>query len=203
MAVNREDIRKYFSRYFLGRIPVYSLRFDKHKINILSSCRNVEVCRAVVKTSIVSPLQFACGKLACVSSGMKMKKLSAKILGGRIKSYAPGEIKAKKALLNIAVKIRKWRKQFELLPQERRNRLSFIPKNERVINKNEFNLAYFQPIIHDNVIRLVLNKQNGSLFIWYNSLSRSFDPKGLYMYKRLGNKDIDWRWVEIRDQSKK
>ena len=200
--INREDIRRYFSRYFLGRVPVHSLRVKAREIDVLSSCRNIEVHRGAVKARIISPLQFACGQLVCVSSGIKMN-LSAKILGGRIKSYAPGEIKSKKIPLNIAAKARKWRKQFELLPQERRNRLSFIPKNERVVNKNEFNLAYFQPIIHDNVVKLVLNKQNGSLFIWYNSIGRSFDPKGLYMYKRLGDKDVDWRWVEVMSQSKK
>ncbi|MCL2767150.1 MAG: hypothetical protein FWE49_00240 [Synergistaceae bacterium] len=200
--VNREDIRKYFSRYFLGRIPVHSFCFSMHKMNVLNLNRNIEVYKGVAKARIISPLQFSCGKLACVNSSMKMKSLSAKIKGDKIKSYAPGEIKSKEVSLKIAVHLRKWRKQFALLPQERRNRLSFIPINERVTEKNEFNLAYFQPIIHDNVSKLVLNKQNGSLFIWYNSINRSFDPKGLYMYKRLGDKDIDWRWIEIGSQSK-
>jgi len=198
--VSREDIRKYFSRYFLGRIPVHSFSINEQKINVLSLIRNVKVYRGAVKARIISPLKFVCGKLECASGGMKMKNWAAKILGGRIKSYAPGEIKAKGCPLKIAVKLQKWRKQFALLPQERRNRLSFIPKSERVSNKNELNLAYFQPIIHDNVAKLVLNKQNGSLIIWYNAISRSFDSKGLYMYKRLGEKDIDWRWVEIGSQ---
>jgi len=196
--VNREDIRKYFSRYFWGRVPVHSLCFNERKIDILGFNKNVKVYKGTVKARIVSPLQFACEKLACVSNGMKMKNLFAKVLGGRIKSYAPGEIKAKGYPLKISVKLQKWRKQFALLPHERRNRLSFIPIGERVADKNEFNLAYFQPIIHDSVAKLVLNKQNGSLFIWYNSISRCFEPKGLYMYKRLGEKDVDWRWVKVK-----
>ena len=199
--VSREDIRKYFSRYFLGRIPVHSLYVSEHKVDVLSSNRKIQIHKGSVKARIISPLQFACGKLACVSSSMEMRNLSATILGGRIKSYARGDTKAKGIPLKIAVKLRKWRKQFALLPQERRNRLSFIHKNERVVNKNEFNLAYFQPIIHDNVSKLILNKQNGSLLIWYDPIGRYYDPKGLYMYKRLGDKNIDWRWVEI-DKSK-
>jgi hypothetical protein len=200
--VSREDIRKYFSRYFLGRIPVHSYCFNEHKIDILKLRRNIKAYKAVVKARIISPLKIAYGKLACVSSGMKMKKSFAKVMGDRIKNYTSGNIKAKGISLKTVVKLREWRKKFALLPQERRNRLSFISKDERIINKNELNLAYFQPIIHDNVIKLILNKQNGSLFIWYNSISRSFDPKGLYMCKRLGNKDIDWRWVDIKSHSK-
>jgi len=195
--VSREDIRKYFSRYFLGRIPVNSYSFNEHKIDILNLNREVKIYKGSVKARIISPLQYACGRLACVSSGIKMKSIFTRILGDRIKSYAHGEIKVNKYPLRFIVKLRKWRKEIALLPQERRNRLSFIPKNERISNKNEINLAYFQPIIHDNVTKLVLNKQNGSLFIWYNSISRCYDPKGLYMYKRLGDKDVDWRWVEI------
>ena len=197
--VNREDIRKYFSRYFLGRIPVHSVRFDDREVSINKLCRNIEVHGKTVKARIISPLKFTCGKLACVTSGITMKKMNAKVLGDRIKKYVSGEIKTKKVSLRIAVKLHRWRKEFSLLPQERRNRLSFIPKNERINNINEFNLAYFQPIIHDIVMKLVLNKQNGSLLVWYNSINRNYNPKGLYMYKRIGDKDIDWRWVETRN----
>jgi len=196
--VNREDIRKYFSRAFLGRIPVRSISLNEQKVNILSLSREIEIHKGNVKARIVSPLKFACGKLACVSSGMKMKSLFAKVMGDKIKSYASGDIKAKRISVKISAKLRKWLRNFALLPHERQNRLSFVPKKDRIIDKNEFNLAYFQPIIHDNVIKLVLNKQNGSLLIWYNSISRSYNSKGLYMYKRLGDKDVDWRWVEPR-----
>jgi len=200
--VSREDIRKYFSRYFLGRIPVHSFSFNERKVSTLKISRSIIVHKGAVKTKIISPLKYACGKLACVSSGMRMKSLYTKVLGDKIKSYASGDIKAKKIPLKSVVRIRKWQKKFALLPQERRNRLSFIHKSERVNVENELNLAYFQPIIHDNVIKLVLNKQNGSLFIWYNSIARCFEPKGLYMYKRFGEKDIDWRWVDIKSHQK-
>ena len=196
--VNKEDIRKYFSRCFLGRIPVYSVHIDEHKINAIKLNRNIRVFGKAVKARIIAPLRFNCDKLPCVSSGMSIKKMFAKIFGDRIKSYTPGEIKAKGISLRIAVKLCRWHKEFSLLPQERRNRLSFIHKNERIINENELNLAYFQPIMHDNVAKLVLNKQNGSLLIWYNSISKNSSPKGLYMYKHFGDKDVDWRWVETK-----
>ena len=199
--VNRDDIRKYFSRYFLGRIPVHSVLVNEHEVNIIKLSRNIRIHGKSVKARVISPLQFACGRLACVSSGMKMKNIFANILGDKVKRYVSGEIKSKKLPVKIAIKLHKWLKEFSMLPQERLNKLSFIPKNERIINKNEFNLAYFQPIIHDIVVKLVLNKQKGSLLVWYNSISRNSNPKGLYMYKRFGEKDIDWRWVETRDYS--
>ena len=200
--VNKEDIRKYFSRYFLGRIPVHSVSIFENEVIIKKLSRNIKVHGKTVNARIVSPLQFACGKLACVSSGMMMHNMLAKVYGDRIKKYASGEIKVKKISLRIAKKIHRWHKEFSMLPQERRNSLSYIPKKERIVNINELNLAYFQPIIHDIVIKLVLNKQNGSLLVWYNSISRNSNPKGLYMYKRFGEKDIDWRWVETTSQSK-
>jgi hypothetical protein len=196
--VNREDIREYFSRYFLGRIPVHSHHFNDNEVNIIKINRNIEVHGKNVKARIVSPLKYTCGRLACVTSGIKIENLCVKVLGDKIKSYASGEIHAKKISLKFSVKLRKWRKEFALLPQERRNRLLFISKKDRIIDKNELNLAYFQPIIHDNVAKLVLNKQDGSLLIWYNSTNRNYNPKGLYMYKCFGEKDINWRWVDIK-----
>ena len=196
--VNKEDIRKYFSRCFFKRVPVYSVQIGERKLNAIKLSRNINVFGKTIKARIISPLKFACKRLTCVSNGMRIKNMFAKVLGDRIKRYASGEIKAKNISLKIAVKLRRWHKEFTLLPQERRNRLSFIPKNERNFNENELNLAYFQPIIHDNVAKLVLNKQNGSLLIWYNSISRNSSPKGLYMYKHYGDKDVDWRWVETK-----
>ena len=197
--VNKEDIRNYFSRVFMGRIPVYSFRLNEHKVDVGEISRKTKIYGGSVKARIVSPLKFACGKLACVSNGMKIKSLFARALGGKIKSYASGEIKIYKASPKIVVKMRKWLKYFALLPHERRNRLSFIPKKERNISKDEFDLAYFQPIIHNDVAKLVLNKQSGALLVWYNSISRNFNPEGLYMYKRFGVKDVDWRWVDIKE----
>jgi hypothetical protein len=197
--VNKEDIYKYFSRAFMGRIPVYYFRLNEHMVIVRRFGTKTKIHGGIVKARIMSPLKFACGKLACVSSGMRIKSLFAKALGGRIKSYASGAIKINKASLKFTVKMRKWLKYFTLLPQERRNRLSFIPKKERNINKNEFDLAYFQPIIHDDVAKLVLNKQSGALLVWYNSISRNFNPEGLYMYKSFGVKDVDWRWVETKN----
>ena len=183
----------------MGRIPVHYFRLNEHSVDVRKLNRNAKIHGGSVKARIISPLKFACGKLACKSSGIIIKNWFARTLGGRIKSYASGEIKANKISLKFVVKIRKWLKYFSLLPQERRNRLSFIPKKERNINKDEFDLAYFQPIIHDDVAKLVLNKQSGALLVWYNSISRNFNPEGLYMYKRLGVKDVDWRWVEIKN----
>ncbi|MCL2146244.1 MAG: hypothetical protein FWH52_00430 [Synergistaceae bacterium] len=197
--LNKEDIRNYFSRAFMGRIPVYYFNLNEHVVDVRKLRAEAEIHGGSVVARIVSPLKFTCGKLACVSSGIKIKSLFALAHGGRIKSYASGEIKTNKASLKFKVKMRKWLKYFALLPQERRNRLSFIPKKERNTSKSEFDLAYFQPIIHDDVAKLVLNKQSGALLIWYNTFSRNYDPEGLYMYKRFGEKDVDWRWVKIRN----
>jgi hypothetical protein len=65
------------------------------------------------------------------------------------------------------------------------------PKKE-----GEMILAWFGPIIEEAVVRLTLNKQYGTLLIWYNPTSRHFEPKGVYLCRRLGvHETFEWRWM--------
>ena len=80
------------------------------------------------------------------------------------------------------------------LPQERGNRLQW----QRVRPKapGEMILAWYGPIVEGAVVKLTLNKQRGTLLIWYNPQSRHFNSKGLYLYRRLGAKEKpEWRWM--------
>ena len=85
-------------------------------------------------------------------------------------------------------------KRMLILPQERTNRLQWQlarPKKE-----GEMILAWYGPVIEEAVMKLTLNKQQGTLLIWYNPQSRRFDPKGIYLYRRLClHGDFEWRWM--------
>lgn len=193
--VSKEGIREYFSRHLLGRLNIFSVPIGDHEVKSLSLKRKIDILGSLMKPRVVSPARFTLGKIVCISNGIKFGNFNVPVHGGRVEKYAPGEIKVKKPAFKFSIKQKKWKKGFISLPQERHNRLKFIPFSSRISRKGELNLAYFYPIIEDIVARLVLNKQDGTLFVWYNQNVRGFAPKGLYMYKRMGEKDVDWRWV--------
>ena len=57
-------------------------------------------------------------------------------------------------------------------------------------------LAWYGPLIEGAVVKLALNRQRGTLFIWYNPRSRHFKPAGLFLARRLGaGAKPEWLWV--------
>ena len=86
-------------------------------------------------------------------------------------------------------------KRIIAMPQERANRLKFVKTRPQVLN-NEMILAWYGPIVDGAVIKLALNKQRGTLLVWYNPRSRQFNAKGVYLIRRLGlGSKPEWRWV--------
>lgn len=84
------------------------------------------------------------------------------------------------------------------LPQERENRLSHargkIPSRE-----GEIPLAFYYPVIQDGVAKSILNKEKGTLLVWYNSYSRAFSSRGLLLVRLLRQGGgLEWRWTEIQ-----
>lgn len=191
---NKEGIREYFSRHLLGRLKVFSLPLDGREVNVMSHKREVEVRGHAARERIVSSRKFIIEKIICASSVINVKNFESSVKGGKVAKYASGEINVKKIKLKFAARPQKWTKEFLSLPQERHNRLKFLAEKNRKNAPGELNLAYFYPIIEDNIVKLVLNKQDGTLFIWYNPNARSFVPKGLYMVKHMGEKEIGWKW---------
>jgi hypothetical protein len=113
--------------------------------------------------------------------------------GAKIARYAIGEI-GTHTRPKLKTKVHADVKRVAVLPQERLNRLQWQtvkPKKE-----GEMILAWFGPIVEEAIVKLTLNKQQGTLLIWYNPQSRRFDSKGLYLYKRLGIQGkLEWRWM--------
>ena len=63
------------------------------------------------------------------------------------------------------------------------------------VSDNEMLLACYGPIVEGAVDRLVLNKQQGTLFVWYSSSSRQRKARNVYLIRRLGmNSKPEWRW---------
>lgn len=192
--VSKEGIREYFSRHLFGHLKVLSFPIAARDLEVLSPKRAVAALGNPIRARVVSSVRTAIGKIECKSSALNLREFKTSVKGGKVARYAPGEIKAKKLKIKFAVGIKRWKKEFAALPQQRKNRLKFVPENMRRYQKGELELAYFWPIIENNVARLILNKQDGTLFVWYNPDARAFAPKGLFMFKRFGEKDVGWRW---------
>ena len=112
----------------------------------------------------------------------------------KIKRFTKQDIRIR-TLQKFSMKTWSGYKKIIAMPQERSNRLKFIKTRPQVLN-NEMILAWYGPIVDGAVIKLALNKQRGTLLIWYNPGSRQFNAKGVYLIRRLGlGSKPEWRWV--------
>ena len=85
-------------------------------------------------------------------------------------------------------------KQLQALPQERENVLKYMKKRPETL-RNEVILACYGPIVEGGVLKLALNKQRGTLLVWYKAGSRQLKAKYAYLIRRLGlGGKPEWRW---------
>ncbi len=160
---------------------------------ILSVKRRVDTHPIRTQIKVVGSTLFALNGIACSGKGFRFSSQLVKVRGAKIAKYAPDEMKVR-SLPKLKSNVRVDNKRMAILPQERANRLQW--QTIRPKKDGEMILAWFGPIIEDAIVKLTLNKQQGTLLIWYNSQSRRFNPKGLYLYRRLGvQENMEWRWV--------
>jgi hypothetical protein len=131
--------------------------------------------------------------IACSSRGFRFAAQLVKTKGAKIARYTSEAIETH-TRPKLKTKARADIKRVAILPQERANRLQWQTVRPR--KEGEMILAWFGPIVEEAIVKLTLNKQQGTLLIWYNPQSRRFDSKGLYLYKRLGIQGkLEWRWM--------
>jgi len=189
------DVKDYFYRHFLGLIKVNSVVSAMTPPQVFSQKREIEVhpLQMQAKMKVTGAKLLDCKRLSCSSRGFRFASQLAGVSEAIIKRYASGAL-ALRSFSKLKAKTHSGIKQMTVLPQERANRLQWQtarPKKER-----EMILAWFGPIVEDAVVKLTLNKQRGTLLIWYNPQSRRFDVKGLYLYRRMGiNQNLEWRWM--------
>lgn len=166
---------------------------------IVSPKRKVETYPIRTQMKVTGSTLFVAGSLKCSSNGFRFSSSASslnravKVKGSKIRKYASGELKAH-TIPKIKTKIFENTKHALLMPQERTNRLRW--QTERPKPNGEIVLAWFGPIIDEAVVKLTLNKKQGTLLIWYNPQSRRFDPKGVFLCRRLGSdKNFEWRWI--------
>ena len=188
-----EEIREYFSRHFLGKVRVkrQDLRLPPPAVSLLR--RRLETYPIRTQMKVLSAGLFALGGLRCSNRGFRFSGHLVQVRGRRVARYVPQEI-AVGRVRPLTARVSSGLERALRLPQERGNRLQW----QRVRPKapGEMILAWYGPIVEGAVVKLTLNKQRGTLLIWYNPQSRHFNSKGLYLYRRLGAKEKpEWRWM--------
>lgn len=135
-------------------------------------------------------------KMKAPAVRMKLQWKNAAAINTRFRHYVKEDVKVQ--TYNFTKKpetSNSMLKQAQALPQERDNILKSIKKRPDSL-KNEVILACYGPIVEGAVLKLVLNKQRGTLLVWYKAGSRQLKAKNVYLIRRLelGGKP-EWRWV--------
>ena len=187
------EIREYLSRHFLGRVRVNRCDppLPPPVCHLLR--RTVETDPIRTRMRVLSAELFSVGGMSCSHRGFRFSSQLVRVRGSRIARYVPQEI-AVGRMSPLSVCVLSDLKRAFRLPQERENRLQWQRSRPRA--PGEMILAWYGPIVEGAVVKLALNKQRGTLLIWYNPQSRHFNPRGLYLYRRLGKDEKpEWRWV--------
>jgi hypothetical protein len=190
-----QDIKDYFSRHFLGRIKIKNLNCAMEPLQVVALRREVKTYPIRTKMNVIGSAFFTFSGVACSNRGFRFSGELVKTRGAKIARYIPEEIRIR-SVTWLRAKVRSDKKRMEVLPQERTSRLQW--QRLRPQQRGEVLLAWFGPIVEEAIVKLTLNKQQGTLLIWYNPQSRHFNASGLYLYRRLGiGENLEWRWVSF------
>jgi len=212
--VDLDRLRENIARLFLGRISVRSWHSERGGVEPRSLKRN----------GAVHPLRPPRRALGTVLYGASME---SRISGGLLplrettQKARPG----KKALTILPPAVYGWKRAegaektpgkveplktvpvnnglrlVSGLPQERESRLPYV-RGKILPLEGEILLAFYYPVIRDGVAKSILNKERGTLLVWYNPYSRAFSSRGLLLVRSLRQGGgLEWRWTEIQRHS--
>ncbi len=192
-----EQVKNFVSRHVSRRIDV---RFHDVQISsfpeIKTKREKISVYPLKAKTQVqtIKPLDFKT-ELECKVQGFKFEQGLLKVRGGFIKLFTKYDFKIRKVEKIKPVRPKNSLRQIITIPQERMNRIKWQKLRPRVA-PGEMVIAWYGPIVESAVLKLVLNKQAGTLLIWYDSRSRKFSTRGLFLCRKLeSGSRPEWRWV--------
>ena len=194
-------VRDFLARHAVRDIKVY--RVDDFSIEppeILKLKSRVETFNDIPEIKISTSRPFDASKeIECKAKRVNLSNSPVPSHNVKIKRYVKQNIKIHKLKFNEKIKTSSSSKlklrEVRAMPQERQNILKSIKKRPPVAN-NEMILACYGPIIEGAVERLVLNKERGTLLVWYNSGSRQMKARYVYLIRRLGmGSKPEWRWL--------
>ena len=166
-----------------GPVPVHTVR---QSVDVYTLDPDLTVNVGSVDVSL---------NIKCKVNGFTPELQTPKVNGFKFRPLTKYDIKTHGMPKRKKINIWKGTKKMQAMPIELENKLKF-QKNRPQLAKNEMILAWFWPIVDNAVIKLALNKQRGTLLVWYNPDSRHAKPRGLYLIRKLGlGEKPEWRWV--------
>ena len=195
-----EGMRDFIARHVIRDIKVYKIddfRLDKPEVVKIKSRAETFRVLPEINLSASNPFNFEeiSKKIKCSAKRIKLLNEPVKSRNQKIKRYVKQDVKVHTFSFNKKIRTFSQLKQIQALPQERKNMLKFQKKRPNIAN-NEVLLAWYGPIVEGAVEKLVLNKQRGTLLIWYKPGSRQFKARSVYLIRRLGmGSKPEWRWL--------
>lgn len=189
-------IRDYFSRHVMKHIDVYRIddfRLESPEIHSLTHEVKMHVMKPEVKVTARSIQMHTHMKCKAKSTGIQDRRVKAQSY--HVKRYVKQEIRAGSHEVKSRIRVHDALKQIRDMPLELSDMLKYQSVKPKLLN-NEMLLAWYGPIVEGAVIKLIWNKQRGTLLVWYNPQSRQYKAKGVYLIRRLGlGEKPEWRWM--------
>ncbi len=180
-----DGIKKYFSRHVHRRIHTYTPD-DAFMIDLPETHSYIR--RRVETFKLEANIGVNTAKIELHTPDVRVKGL-------RVKIYTKQDVKIHAYKTRNKINVYSALKQLQAMPQERVNIIKLI-KNKPSSSKNEIMLACYYPVVEGAVLKLALNKQRGTLLVWYNPGSRQLKARSVYLIRRLGlDAKTEWRWV--------
>ncbi|MBQ6775307.1 MAG: hypothetical protein IJP53_02515 [Synergistaceae bacterium] len=195
-----DGVRDFIARHVIKDVPVYRIDdFRMDRPEIVKTPRRVATQRMYpkIKVEVSKTIDFESVRLKMRCTAKKAKFLTEPVHAKnvKIKRFVKQDVKTHTMSFDKKIRTSSGLKQVQALPQERGNTLKLQKKRPNVAN-NEMLLACYGPIVEGAVEKLVLNKQRGTLLIWYKPGSRQFKARSVYLIRRLGmGSKPEWRWI--------
>ena len=191
-----DSLRRFFVRHITARPEVHTVDAfvtELVPVHTLRKTVNTYTIKPDIKVTVRS-VEFP-EKRKCSVNGFKPAIDSPKVMGFKVKILTKHDIKTHGLPPRRKLNVWKATKKMQAMPIELHNKLKF-QKDRLKVAKNEAVLAWYWPIVDNAVIKLALNKQRGTLLVWYNPGSRHGKARGLYLIRKLGlGEKPEWRWV--------
>ena len=188
--------RKFVAAKVAGHVDVHTVdAFVTDLVPVHGLRKKVDTYTITPNTSVnVYSVDFP-EQRRCKVDGFKFTQKAPGVKGFRVKPLTKHDVKLHTVSLRRKINLFKGVKKVQSLPIELENKLKF-QNNKPAVSRNEVILAWYWPIVDNAVIKLALDKQRGTLLVWYNPSSRHGRAKGLYLIRRLGfGEKPEWRWV--------
>lgn len=192
-------LRDFLAGLIPRHVDVYTIDdFSIEAPETVSMIKRVETVRMKPEISCEASKIYDSGEM---TERLKARAVNVKISGKkvtsktyRIKRYVKEDVKTHRHKLAGKPKVSNMTKQIQAVPLELSNVIKSMKKRPDSL-RNEVVLACYGPIVEGGVLKLALNKQRGTLLVWYKPGSRQLKAKYVYLIRRLGlGGKPEWRW---------